>query len=358
MLNSIIICLRKSIASLFIFSFMLLYFTGCEGNLQKPPVKNGQGIFILNQGNFSWSNASLSLYFPDSFLVQNNIFYLMNDAPLGDVAQSMTLIGEDAFIVLNASHKIYVMDVESLEFKGKITNLNSPRYIQALNDTVAYVSDLYSNAISIFNPTNYSLVGEIQLGHSSEQMILVDSFLFVLSWSFDSLLFKINTANNEVIDSLEVGFQPNSMVLDKYNRLWILADGGYPGVPGGQQFASLSCIDPFKMELVFRLRFSELIHSPTQLQINGSLDRLYFLNHDIFSMSIEQFDLPVEPFIEAGNRNFYSLGVNPENEEIYLGDVLGYVQPGVAYRYDKHAQLIDSFFVGIIPGAFYFELNR
>ncbi len=347
--------LRKILSLLTLWVGLLFFSTSCDDTIQKPTLSKGKGIFILNQGNFSWSNASLSLYHPDSMTVQNNVFYLTNDAPLGDVAQSMSILGNKIFIILNASHKIYVMDAESFDYVGKITSLNSPRYLTIVNDTLGFVSDLYATSLQMINPRTFDLTGEIDLGHSSEQMLLRDSFLYVLAWSYDSLLIKINVNTQEITDSLVVGFQPNSMVMDKNRQLWILSDGGYEGIPGGQKHPKLVCVNPDSMQIHKELIFADMSDSPIQLQINSSGETLYFLNKHAYRLPITAVSLPSEPFLVANGRNFYSLGINPLNEEIYLGDALGYVQPGVVYRYSPEGMPIDSFTTGIIPGAIYFD---
>jgi hypothetical protein len=37
---------------------------------------------------------------------------------------------------------------------------------------------------------------------------------------------------------------------------------------------------------------------------------------------------------------------------VYVADAIDYVQQGMIYRYSKDRELIDKFYVGIIPGAF------
>ncbi len=74
------------------------------------------GVFILNEGNFFSANASLSYVSNDLATFQNDIFKIVNSpATLGDVAQSMRFGGDKAFIVVNNSNEVEV--VESLYFK-------------------------------------------------------------------------------------------------------------------------------------------------------------------------------------------------------------------------------------------------
>ena len=49
---------------------------------------------------------------------------------------------------------------------------------------------------------------------------------------------------------------------------------------------------------------------------------------------------------------YYGLTVNPANGEVYIADAIDYQQQGMIYRYSLDGELIDEFYVGIIPGAF------
>ena len=75
-------------------------------------------------------------------------------------------------------------------------------------------------------------------------------------------------------------------------------------------------------------------------------------------MSVNDVVLPGTPFIPAtdrkGTKLFYSIGVNPDNSEIYVGDAINHVQNGVVYRFSPDSTPLDTLRVGIIPGFFCF----
>ena len=74
----------------------------------------GSGVFVLNEGNFNFSNASISFYDIDGDSVVNNLFYKVNDAPLGDVGQSLALTNGQLYIVVNNSNHIYKVDARTM----------------------------------------------------------------------------------------------------------------------------------------------------------------------------------------------------------------------------------------------------
>ena len=69
---------------------LILGFTACmewDYGLEEEFNATGQGLFICNEGNFQYGNATLSYYDPTSKTVQNEVFYRANAMKLGDVAQ-------------------------------------------------------------------------------------------------------------------------------------------------------------------------------------------------------------------------------------------------------------------------------
>jgi hypothetical protein len=151
---------------------------------KNPPDENdsflsGSGVFILNEGNFNWGNGSLSFYSYDSAKIYNELFLDINGRPLGDVPNSMIINDYLAYIVVNNSGKIEVINRNSLESVATITGLISPRYMAIVNNSKAYVTSMYSDSVAIINLIDYSVSGYINLRRSSENIIVSGNKAFV-----------------------------------------------------------------------------------------------------------------------------------------------------------------------------------
>jgi DNA-binding beta-propeller fold protein YncE len=318
-----------------------------------------RGVFIINEGNFLAGNASISFYDPGLDTVHNQVFYRANQSPLGDVANSMTIWNGMAYVPVNNSGRIYIMDPVSMEYQGKITGLTSPRYISVIHQDKAYVSDLVDKRINMVDPTAYKsldssgISGHIDLKkYSTEQILLSGTVAFMACWSYGDMVFVVDTETDSLVDSIQVGKQPNSMVMDKNGDIWVLCDGGYTGSPYGQEKASLWYINGVSHNGMRKMEFGNLMDSPVDLAINASGDTLFYLNGDVCRTGIGN----VEPgiFIEGNGKQFYGLGIDPGDNTVYVADAVDYQQNGWVYAYTTTGVLLDSFRVGINPGFFCF----
>jgi len=351
------------------FSLMLLL-VSCIKDATNPdlpvprPQSGSKGVFILNQGNFMYQNASLSFYDQQSRTLFNNVFYQANGIPPGDVMQSMAVKDSLGFLVMNNSGKIHVINLNTFKISGKITGFTSPRYIHFLNQEKAYVSDLYAKRIWIVDLKSLEITGFVDLsgnsslgnGHSSEMMIQYRNYVFTNSWSYDDKILVIDTETDRLIDSISVIFQPASVALDKNNKLWVLSDGGFQGNPYGYERPGLTRIDAETLEIEEVIYF-ELDDFPQKMAINRQRDTIYFINRHVFRYAVNAA-LPPGLFIQSPYQTsiggFYGLAIDPLTSEIYIADALDNVQPGLIYRFSPAGAELDTLRVGIIPGNFCF----
>ena len=350
----------RLIISMVVAIMLSVAFTSCMkweyGTMEEFRVSES-GLFICNEGNFQYGNASLTYYDPETGDVQNEVFYRANAMKLGDVAQSMVIRDGVGWIVVNNSHVVFAIDISTFREVGRITNLSSPRYIHFVSDTKAYVTQIWDNRIFIVNPKTFEITGHIVCPNmtmeagSTEQMVQYGDYLFVNCWSYQNRILKIDTRTDSIVAELTVGIQPTSLALDCNGKLWTVTDGGFAGSPYGYEAPALYRIDAesFTVEKHFSFKLG---NDPSELQISSDGRTLYWINDDIWAMDVTAERVPVRPVIESRGTKYYGLTVSPTNGDIYVADAIDYQQQGAVYRYTAEGELVDEFYVGIIPGAF------
>jgi len=333
----------------------ILFIASCEHEENLTTDKNipgtfKPGVFIINEGNFGGGNGSVSYFDLTESKMYNHIFQEINDRSLGDIPQSMFIMDDLGFIVINNSAKIEVINMDDFRSVNTISGFSSPRHFLPVSDSTAYVSDMFSGSISVVNLNDFTITKTIEIGMSTEQMMKIDDEIFVANWMGGNKILVIDPIIGEIIDSIEVIIEPNSMVLDKNHKLWVLCSGGYLN----EEMPGIIRIDPATREKEEIFLFSVLESSPSHLCISGSGDTLYYLNNGIFQMPVTDTEIPSEPIVLT-EKLFYSIGIDPEIGIIYAADAIDYQQKGKVFRYSPDGALKDSFDVGIIPGSFVFN---
>ena len=318
------------------------------------------GMFILSQGGYGQGNSSLSFLDLSTYQYGNEIFANFNGFKLGDQAQSITMHGDDLWIVVSGSNVVFCIDAYTFKEKGRVTGLNTPRYIHfPENDpSKAYITQLYDNRIAIIDPRTYKVTGYIDVPDmdpstgSTEMMVQYDKYVYVNCWSYQNRIIRIDTTTDLVDASLTVGIQPKAMVMDRNHNIWVLTDGGYEGSPYGYEQPHLTRIDlpDFKIGLDLPMPLGSYA---SHLAVNGNGSRIYWICNDVYTMPIESTELPQQPIIYSKGTYYYGLAINPENDNIYLADALDYVQRGVVRIYTPAGlDFMTLSNVGVCPQAF------
>jgi hypothetical protein len=337
---------------------LLLLFTATV-SCTKPDVNPvgsflaGSGVFILNEGNFRAGNGSLSFYSYDSLKIYNDIFSEVNGRPLGDVPNSMKIFADNAYIVVNNSGKIEVINTNTLESIKTISGLIAPRNISFVNENKAYVTSMYSDSVIIINLSDNSISGYINMRRSSESIEIVGTKAFISNWVGGDEIMVVSTINDRVIDSIEVGVEPESMVVDRNFKLWVLCNGGWER----NNFAELYQINTIGDFIERKLVFPTKQASPSCLQIGDNKETMYYIENGVHQVSIDASELSATPLIPQTNHYFYKIGINPLNSDIFITDAVDYQKRGYVLLYGKDGSFISTLDADIIPGLMCFKLN-
>jgi YVTN family beta-propeller protein len=331
---------------------ILIFITSCEPNDPGPvivkggkSVFEGNGLFILNEGNFTQGNGSLSFYSSDSAKIYNNIFYSANGRSSGDIPYSILITGDTAYVVINNSGKIEMVERKTIKSLKTITGIDSPRYLVKISREKGYISSLYSNSLVIFSFITNTVTGSIDIGRNSEQILISGSKVYVASWSGERIITVLDSGTDQIITTIEVGLEPESMVSDRDGNIWIICSGGYMQ----EEEPTLVCLDPATDLIRSTFTFNQGSY-PTNLRINSTGDSLFFLNRGVFRMSVYDNSLPAEPFISETGRLFYRMEPGVTNSNIFVTDANDYQRNGFLLIYSREGSFIETYGVGIIPG--------
>jgi YVTN family beta-propeller protein len=323
----------------------------------------GSGVYIVNEGSFGNSNASISYMKMNSPAVNNNLFFNVNGYPVGDIAQSMTIYRDKNYIVVNNSQKVEVTYAEGCSGIATITGFAGPRYFKATGNK-GYVSDWFDDNIKVVDLVSNTITNSIPTGSGPEQMVIYNDILFVCNvggWGSDSTVTVIDTQTDSVLTTIHVGINPNSISVDTNGKLWVLCGGSTgPDFIGGTAddiAGSIWMIDPATFQITGSQILQQSDH-PFKLTYDAINNRMMLLmGIDGYTGAINYFDnsaLPVSMTIFS-NKIFYGLGIDPTTSMVYAGLAPGFTQNGYMFRYESNGTLKDSLEVGIAPNGFAFK---
>lgn len=315
------------------------------------------GIIVLNEGNFGSGNASISFVNPDG-TVDSSIFKAENETDLGDTAQSIKLYEDLAFIVLNVSNKIEIVNRYTFESLATIdANLLNPRYVEVANNAV-YVTnwgdgmDSKDDYVAVFNLEDFQYIESIAVQEGPEKILADGNELYVAhqgGFSFNKIISVINSSSNSVDMTIEVGDVPNSMVIAG-NSLYVL-NGGKPSYADAETASSISKIDltDGSVEEIFDFDLAEG-HASNLSEDSGNF--YYSISSEVYEWDGSS-DLPSDPkFSLEEPASIY--GFDIYNSNLYISaPTLDFTGNGDVFQYDLNGNLLNQYSVGINPNGVY-----
>ena len=347
--------------------FAMIFVQSCSDD-DPAPVKPGtEGFFIVNEGGFPNENTSISFYDRETDAVTNDIFAAVNGRPLGLQAQSMTVVEDKAYIMVQGTGKIEVIDADDYTSIAVITeDIESPRFMVALSSTKAYVSDWgidgVTGTVKVIDLNTNEVTGTIPTGQGASRMLQVGSLVYVTNaggFGKDNTVKVIDTGTDAITATITVGDNPNSIQIDAAGNIWVASSGATAYNPdwsideANSTKGSISKISSNNTE-AFRLEVPAISYGGAgNLSVSQDGQTLYFTNNGaVYSMSISATSLPTSPFV---SKPYYGLSVNP-----FDGNIIGTLAPnfssaGSIEVLDEDGTVLDTYTVGIGPNGVAFK---
>jgi len=325
-----------------------------------PVADYANGIFILNEGGFGYSNASVSFLDNDG-QVYNAVYSTVNNMNLGDTAQSMGFHDDNAYVVVNNSAVIEVVNRNTFKHIATVTDkIVNPRYI-VFETTKGYISnwgdpnDSTDDYIAVLNLETNQVDLRIPVVEGPEKLLINNGKIYVAhkgGYGYGNTISVIDIASKTVIASIPVADVVDGMVLNN-GFLYVMCSGKAPFTQD-ETVAELFKINITNNTVETALTFEEGKH-PSFLEFENN--SLYFIMENaVYTINSNNFQLPQNPIFspsEDGVEILYGFEVN--NGNIYIADAKDYVSNGEVFIYNLTGELKEKFSVQIIPNSFYFN---
>ena len=351
-------------------TFGAMFFVSCSNDdnpTPEVPLGNyDNGVLILNEGGFNHGDASVSYIASDFSAQQNDIFSIVNPTiTLGDTGQDIGLKDEKAYIVLNVSNKIQIVNRYTMQNITSITEgLKNPRYIAFANGK-GYVTNWGDGKnpdddyVAVIDLSSNTVTSKIPVLEGPERIIEKDGKLYVAQtggYGYGTKITVIDVATNKVTSTVTVGDVPDSIQIENGN-LWVACSGNpsYVKAPLVQSAGSLVKVSLATNQVLNTYAYTDVTKSVSNLVLVGN-DAYYTSGSGIYKFALSGTALPeTQSFstLEQGVYGVYSFAINENN--IYVGDAGNYQNNGKVYVYSMTGKLNKTFSVGVIPAGFYFN---
>ena len=336
------------------------------GSLQEGPIE----CLVLNEGLINTNEGCLSVVYRDSTVVVD-AFQDVNHRPMGDVAQSVTLINGKYFVAMNNSKKVEVMDPTTFQSLGTILYAQAgyPRQIVPISDTEAVVSDLRNQLVRIRTVEPY--------GEPLEYISIPAWIEYLIA--AENKVFGMTSRGVMVFDADNVTTDEARLIRDVYNEEYTKTCRMLSKQGGRTTGVVLSCIDPAREQVaethtltfldtetaavgepVAHVNYNRTDIDPTGTYIYFNLmtktaepdeDGVYE------QQSVYRFDIDNATFELyrhlPGVGMMYGFAVGPTGD-VYLCDCLDYTAQRGYVRCYRADGTVDSYRVGVYPSQVYF----
>jgi hypothetical protein len=332
------------------------------------------GFFLLNEGNMGSNKATLDYFDYKTGKYSKNIYAERNPGvvkELGDVGNDIQIYGSKLYAVINCSHLVEVMDVHTAKHLAAVSIPNC-RYI-TFDRGFAYVSS-YAGPVLIdpnarlgyvakIDTASFHIVDSCNVGYQPEEMAICGNKLYVANSggyrvpNYDNTVSVVDLDSFKEIKKITAGINLHRMETDRYGNIWVSSRGDYK-----DEHSKTYVIDT-KTDLV-----TDVLPLPNS-NMTRSGDSLYIYstewNHTTGKNTIT-YAIVNTKTKEVASNNFitdgtdtnievpYGIAVHPNTKEIFVTDAKNYVTPGKLYCFTPDGKKKWEVTAGDIPAHIVF----
>ena len=346
------------------------------------PSATPAGMYLLNEGNMGSNKASIDFVDFKNALYVRNMYAERNPTvikELGYVGNDIQIYGNRLYAVINCSHKVEVMDAQTIERIGQV-DIPNCRYIKFHRGN-AYVTsyvgpvqldpDAQLGAVYRVDTASLAITGKVTVGYQPDELEIMGDYIYVANSGgyrvprYDYTVSVVEMFGMKQVKKIPVGINLHRIRADRHGKLWVTSRGNYGSVHSNLYV--LEKKDKWSSEMIV----TDTLNIPcTEMCILG--DSLYFyatewsyaeernkISYGIIDVRTKKLvsDRLITDGTEKDIEVPYGIAVNPANGDIFLTDAKNYVSSGALHCYSREGKKKWSVRTGDIPAHIVF-LNK
>ncbi|MBC9930167.1 DUF5074 domain-containing protein [Chitinophaga qingshengii] len=320
--------------------------TASKNNLQASSKANitvygkyKYGTFVLNEGNMTSDNGSLTFISPKG-VVTDSAYFKANGTHLGNVTQDLYIYRNKIYIISQNGKKnavgngfnndglLVVANAETLKKEGayndELSTLSWPTHVAVLNEENIIIRD--NNGLYRFNPLTKALTF-IKGSRSAAKLTMAVSNNKIFA-AAGSKVYVVEADKDTISFGLDMKASVSGVVKASDGNIWVSTTGA-PSKISKINFRDYSLI---RANDVTAGSVSAGFGATPGITAKG--DTLYFsgagtkLYRHIFSLGTTEFMADAKTMVKDANIVYNNIAVHPITGEVYLNTIKGY---GPAY---------------------------
>lgn len=358
--------MKKQLASSLAIALSTLAVWSCNQSDPAPKGDYVSGVFVMNEGNFSENNGSVSYFARESNSASADIFAAANGTSLKGGVQDYAASEEQGIILVDnmSAGQDKVQFVQRYTFKDEGTisgsDIENPRevvivgrkaYVSCWGADVAKYSTGY---IAVIDLNTKKVTKKINVADGPENLVYANGKLYIgtTQWGAGNKLAVINTTSDEATSPIATAGIANPIGIDANGKLWVNV---------GDKVLRINT-ETSATEATLAIATGGT-KTPGNFTFSNDLKTIFFVlswydnggkeQGGTYKFSITDTQIAMVTPVIA--RPFVGLAVDPSQGLLYAGVNPSYKQAGYAVRYRADGSLVDSVKVGIAPTGFFFQ---
>jgi YVTN family beta-propeller protein len=318
------------------------------------------GVYVLSEGKFNNNNTTLTYYNFNTGTASTDFYASVNGNGLGDTGNDLLLYGGKAYIVMNGSSYVQVIEattakaLKNIAFKTAAGVSRLPRFALGYKDKV--LVSAYDGTVAVIDTTSLEIEKNITVGANPEQMAIYGDKLYVANSGgfnpvFDSTISVVSLSSYTELQKIKVGVNPFCMAADSAGNIYVGCTGNYNNV--GPKLVKVNTVTNSVVKsadtAVGTIRYFD-----GQLYATGG----YLGSPNVRVLSTIDFSQKSSNFITDGTKVTmpYGLNIDVNSGDVYVPDAKDYKTSGEVFCFDKTGKKKFSFKVtpGLNPNTVVF----